>query len=353
MTGVRQYSTLFRKEGAEHSYDCLDFNIACIDSKIIVRTEGKPLYSENHNGADGERLFVPSSRKIQGADIDFVFCLRGEYTTANTNIYAFIKYLIGADGSGVWFDFYDVYSHVARKHCYIKSISEDAHFRNEAGDGYTTFKMVIRATKNEQDGLLSDFSDTLADYDKEDITPSSPSGDMLFTRISPMLNMRLSDLGMVLIDSHILGSLTSKEIANTDWDDEDGDDSFAGERIFLEPYDIEYRIGYKGSEFSAAENVRDFFDSLSGHGLFLMSDMASGVTYRGVNAVSYEEERSHRELTKGNLDDVEGFSVLITSEGNEYEDFITSDEEYFTPFLKRDGDIVVFKMRFRVTSPTL
>lgn len=353
MTGVRQYSTLFRKEGAEHSYDCLDFNTACIDSKIIVRTEGKNLYSESYSGEDGERLFVPSLRKVQGADIEFVFCIRGGYTTANKDLYAFVKYLLGEDGSGVWFDFYDVYSHVARKHCYIKSISEDVHFRNKAGEGYTTFKMVIRATKNEQDGLLSDFSDTLADYDKEDITPSAPEGDMLFTRISPMLNMRLSNLGMVLIDSHILGSLTSKEIANTDWDDEDGDDSFAGERIFLEPYDIEYRIGYKGSEFSAAENVRDFFDTLSGHGLFLMSDMASGVTYRGVNAVSYEEEQSHRDLTDGNLDDVVGLSVLVAGSDDEYEDFMTSDGYDLAQSLNTDGDIVVFKMRFRVTSPSL
>lgn len=351
--GVRQYSTLFMKEGAEHSYDSLDFNIACIESKIIPKTELKPVYAESFADSDGESVYLPSQRKVQGADIEFVFCLRGDYTTANTDLYAFMKYLTGSDGSGVWFDFYDVYSHVARKHCRLKSISEEDHYRNSAGEGYTTFKMTVRATRNSQEGRLDDFASVLGEYAKDEIIPSLPVSDMRFTRPSSGVSILLSSLGMVIINSHITGRIDSKEIATTDWKDEDGDDSYAGARVYVEPYDIEYTIGYLGAEFSAADRVRELFDYLCVNNTFSMSDMASGVTYKGVTALSYEEEKSHRDATYGNLDEDNGFLVLTDAGGSAYEEFVTLDGDDFTYALNEGGDIVLFNMRFRVTDPTL
>lgn len=352
MIGLRQYSTLFRKEGASHSYDTLDFNIACIDSKIIVKTEGKELYSESYPDENGERVFVPSARKIRGADIEMSFCLRGEYDTANTDLFAFIKYLSGWDGSGVWFDFYDVYSHVARKHCRLKSIKEDKFFRNAHGNGYTTFKIVIRCTKNEQNGdLYEDFADVLDDYPKTTITPSQPESNIIFSRVSPAYYKSLNSIGMALISSHIIGGFDSKEVPNTDWADEDGDDSFALDKVYFEPYDIEYEIGYKGDEYTAAEKIRELYNEIASVGLLNVFDASSGVTYNGVNAVSYEQEVAHRDITEGNL--VESVGLLVLNALGGYDEFITSDDKVFAQGLKSDGDIVVFKLVLRVTNPSL
>ena len=57
-----------------------------------------------------------------------------------------------------------------------------------------------------------------------------------------------------------------KDLASTDWADEDGTDEFIPAELKLKAYDVDVEFGYKGAMDTANEKIRNFLDYLTGRG---------------------------------------------------------------------------------------
>ncbi|WP_065218448.1 MULTISPECIES: hypothetical protein [Butyricimonas] len=128
----------------------------------------------------------------------------------------------------------------------------------------------------------------------------------------------VSDFGIWCKDFPFKIHGDAKELANTEWSDEDGDDEFIPDVIRLKSYEISVEFAYKGVSGSANEKIRDFLDYLTGRD----GSGASLKVYDSFTGIGRKNVR-----------------FMSVSQDGEY---VRSDAE---------GDVFLFKVTFKVNDP--
>ena len=128
----------------------------------------------------------------------------------------------------------------------------------------------------------------------------------------------VSDFGIWCKDFPFKIHGDAKELAKTEWADNDGDDEFIPDIIRLKSYEISVDFAYKGVFKSANKKINDFLDYLTGRdgsgGSLKVFDAFAGIGRQNVRFVS------------------------VSPEG----EYTRSESE---------GDIVLFKVTFKVNAP--
>ena len=109
----------------------------------------------------------------------------------------------------------------------------------------------------------------------------------------------------------------NKDLPTRDWADQDGEDTFFPEEIKLKAYDIEVEFAYKGAIGTANSKIESFLDYLTGKG------------DTGTNLKVYD---------------------TYTKIGRQGVYYKSIDQDLFVR-KSDEGDVVTFKITFRVTDP--
>lgn len=80
---------------------------------------------------------------------------------------------------------------------------------------------------------------------------------------SPVIDTK-SQWGVVCKDFPFAVYGETKELPKRDWKDEDGEDTFIPDRLYMQAYDLDVEFAYKGEMDTANEKVIGFLDYLSG-----------------------------------------------------------------------------------------
>lgn len=126
----------------------------------------------------------------------------------------------------------------------------------------------------------------------------------------------LTDWGMVCTDFPFDLYPETKDLPKRDWADEDGEDTFIPDVLPLKAYDLEAGICYKGEMKSAYDKISSFLN-------YLIGEDGNGATLKIHN--------------------------IHTGIGRQRIYFIgASDYDFHS---ESGGDVVTFKVKFRVTDP--
>lgn len=109
----------------------------------------------------------------------------------------------------------------------------------------------------------------------------------------------------------------AKELSNTDWMDEDGDDEYIPSELKIASYEMEVEFAYKGAMNSANTNIKAFLDYLTGRG------------GTGAELMVYD---------------------TYTKIGRQSVRYVSVDDDIFWR-QEEGGDIVVFVVTFKVNDP--
>lgn len=109
----------------------------------------------------------------------------------------------------------------------------------------------------------------------------------------------------------------AKELPNTDWMDEDGDDEYIPSELKIASYEIDVEFAYKGAMNSANTNIKAFLDYLTGRG------------GTGAELMVYD---------------------TYTKIGRQSVRYVSVDDDIFWR-QEEGGDIVVFVVTFKVNDP--
>lgn len=106
----------------------------------------KELYSNDWHDEHGLEEYADEEnglyRKYYDMDVKWIY--KGDKYSANTYIKAFLDYLSGADGTGVWFSLYCTWTRIGRKRVRLLKVDNEAEFvRNGSGD-IIVFKTTLR-----------------------------------------------------------------------------------------------------------------------------------------------------------------------------------------------------------------
>ena len=109
----------------------------------------------------------------------------------------------------------------------------------------------------------------------------------------------------------------AKDLPTKSWPDEDGEDVFFPDSLCMDAYDIEVEFAYKGEMGSANAKILSFINYLTG---------------KSDNGTSLKVYDTFTQIGRRGL--------YVKSIGNDM--FVRKDDE---------GDVIVFKIGFRVTDP--
>lgn len=113
-----------------------------------------------------------------------------------------------------------------------------------------------------------------------------------------------ADFGFYETESKFYGGGTAKDVAKRDWPDEDGDDEYVPEALYLKAYDMEVKFGYKGDKYSANAKLKTLQDYLCG-GTMKLYDSYHAIGRQGVRFEAIDDDA---ELVR---DDVDGDILII------------------------------------------
>ena len=125
------------------------FHIACQETEYKYLPEIKELPVTNWHDEDGDDVYIPTDgTKIEAYDYSVDFLYVGSEATMNADIKGFINFLFGRnDGGSSLFCFYDEYTMIGRRCCYVKNIDNDLFIYNNSDDEvHAKFKLTIRVT---------------------------------------------------------------------------------------------------------------------------------------------------------------------------------------------------------------
>lgn len=131
------YKTYMQKEqaGASVKEDIGDFGMYCMELPFTVAGQAKELTSRDWAEEDGKDVYVPAVLKMQTYTLKAKFGCKGDKFSANASIRAFVDYLTGRDGSGVYLKIYNEYTKIGRRHVRFSKLSDDATLVRSDEDG--------------------------------------------------------------------------------------------------------------------------------------------------------------------------------------------------------------------------
>lgn len=122
-------------DGAKVKETVSAFDIYCADIPFTIAEKAKSLTTRDWNDEDGTDAYVPPTLKMDGYDIAVQFCCKGDRDSSNKKIRAFLDYLTGRDGSGVYLKIYDSYTEIGRQHVRFIELDDKAELvRDNDGD---------------------------------------------------------------------------------------------------------------------------------------------------------------------------------------------------------------------------
>ena len=131
------YKTYMQKEqaGSAVKEDIGDFGMYCMELPFTVGGQAKELTSRDWAEEDGKDVYVPDELKMQQYTLKAKFGCKGEKNSANASIRAFMDYLTGRDGSGVYLKLYSEYTMIGRRHVRFSKLSDEATLVRNDEDG--------------------------------------------------------------------------------------------------------------------------------------------------------------------------------------------------------------------------
>lgn len=131
------------REGSELKETIKDFGLYCMDSPFILYTTARKLTEREWPGEDGKDVYVPSRLDVDAYSIKLKFGYKGAEREANNKIKAFLEYLTGRDGSGVYMKMYCDYTNIGRRHVRFSQIPGDPVFFRDGDGDFLVFDLEM------------------------------------------------------------------------------------------------------------------------------------------------------------------------------------------------------------------
>lgn len=111
------------------------FGMYCMTMPYLLGGKLKELTSRTWADADGKDVYVPKVLKEESGELKIKFGYKGQRSSANKQVKAFINYLKGQDGNGVYMNLYCTYTEQGWHHVRLTDISDEATLvRGSDGD---------------------------------------------------------------------------------------------------------------------------------------------------------------------------------------------------------------------------
>lgn len=142
---MQYYKVYLQKEtdGSEVKETIDAFGIYCAEMPFTLAQKAKDITTRDWNDEQGIDAYVPQTLMLKDYDMNVKFCCKGDKFTSNAKIKAFIDYLTGRDGSGVYLKMYCDYTRIGRRHVRFTELKDNAELIREDGADILVFTVVF------------------------------------------------------------------------------------------------------------------------------------------------------------------------------------------------------------------